>query len=98
MKRSAAAKSLFTPAPSVVNVKDEMDLFLAKGNIIFTDEVLFGSALAKVYQSKEQSGKNTFLPAINPEPIRRIIDDSENGYLSPKNAMELLRLSADQGG
>jgi len=86
-------KPVYAVLPSVVNVKDEMDHFLAKGNIIFTDEVLFGSALAKVYQSKEQSVKNTFLPAIDAEPIRNIIDDAENGYLSPENAMELLRLA-----
>ena len=92
-KIRSCKKPVYAVLPSVVNVKDEMDHFLAKGNIIFTDEVLFGSALAKVYQSKGQSGKNTFLPAIHAEPIRNIIDDAENGYLSPEKAMELLRLS-----
>jgi len=92
-KIRSCKKPVYAVLPSVVNVKDEMDHFLAKGNIIFTDEVLFGSALAKVYQSKEQSVKNTFLPAIDAEPIRNIIDDAENGYLSPENAMELLRLA-----
>lgn len=86
-------KPIYAVLPSVVNVKDEMAAFLSKGNIIFTDEVLFGAALSKVYRTKKDFGTSTFLPAINREPIRRIIDESENGYLSSENAMQLLWLA-----
>lgn len=41
-------KPIFPILPSVVNVEDEMNAFVAKGHAIFTDEVLFGAALAKV--------------------------------------------------
>ncbi|MDZ7612416.1 MAG: CoA-binding protein [Flavobacteriaceae bacterium] len=86
-------KPIYAVLPSVVNVKDEMAAFVAKGNIFFTDEVLFGTALSKVYRTKKDVTTNTFLPAINPVPIRSIIDRSENGYLSQENALQLLRLA-----
>lgn len=92
-KIRSCKKPIYAVLPSVVNVKDEMAAFLSKGNIIFTDEVLFGAALSKVYRTKKVYGTGTFLPAINPEPIRRIIDESENGYINPENAMQLLRLA-----
>lgn len=92
-KIRSCKKPIYPVLPSVVNVKDEMTAFVAKGNIIFTDEVLFGAALSKVYNTKNDFKNNTFLPAINQVPIRKIIDESENGYVSPENAMQLLRLA-----
>ena len=48
-KISTSHKPIYAILPSVVNVKNEIKDFIKKGNIAFHDEVLFGSALAKVY-------------------------------------------------
>ena len=48
-KIRTSKKPIYAILPSVVNVKNEIQDFIKKGNIAFHDEVLFGSALAKVY-------------------------------------------------
>ncbi|NJW55692.1 hypothetical protein, partial [Salinimicrobium oceani] len=50
-------KPIYAILPSVVNVKREIQEFLKKGNIAFHDEVLFGTALAKVYNHTSESQK-----------------------------------------
>ena len=50
-KMKECKKPIYPILPSVINVKDEIAYFLAKGRINFPDEVLFGSALAKVYNT-----------------------------------------------
>ncbi len=47
-KMRECKKPIFPVLPSVVNVKNEIDYFIGKGNINFPDEVLFGNALAKI--------------------------------------------------
>ncbi len=79
-----ARKPIFPILPSVVNVKDEMDDFIAKGHAIFTDEVLFGAALAKVMNQKkyplevplESVDKDFVLPTTS-------------GYLKPETIQNL---------
>jgi len=86
-------KPIYAILPSVVNVHDEISKFIQKGNIAFTDEVLFGNALAKVYHSKENSftEKNSYISKN--KSIRKIIDSNKNGYLPAKGAREILKLS-----
>ena len=83
-------KPIYAILPSVVNVKKEINDFLEKGNIVFNDEVLFGTALSKVYHHTlpKLSNKNTeFQPN---ETVRNILNRASSGYLSQELALGLL--------
>ena len=92
-KIKSCKKPIYAILPSVVNVKNEITEFISKENIAFNDEVVFGNALAKVYNTApfnldKISNKHTDLRSI-----RHILRSSENGYLSPEKASEVLKLS-----
>jgi len=80
-KMKTCKKPIFPILPSVINVKDEIDQFLAKGRINFPDEVIFGDALAKVYNTPAPVAENVELPAVDVEKIRSVIDKADNGYI-----------------
>jgi len=86
-------KPIYAVLPSVVNVHDEISKFIQKGNIAFTDEVLFGNALAKVYHSNENNFTKNSSHISKNKPIRKIINSNKNGYLPAKEAREILKLA-----
>ena len=92
-KINRCKKPIYAVLPSIVNVHDEISKFIQKGNIAFTDEVLFGEALAKVYNSNRNNNTKTIFHILDNKSIREIIDNSKNGYLPAKEARELLNLS-----
>ncbi len=92
-KIKSCKKPIYAILPSVINAKDEILEFINKGNIAFADEVLFGKALTKVYNTATSNIDNNSIKQIDIKAIERIIDTSENGYLSPKKANELLSLA-----
>ncbi len=92
-KIKSCKKPIYAVLPSVVNVHDEISKFIAKGNTAFTDEVLFGKALAKVYNSQDNSIKVDTTTVTENKSIRKIIDANNNGYLPAKDAREVIRLS-----
>jgi acetyltransferase len=83
-------KPIFPILPSVVNVKNEIDYFIAKGNINFPDEVLFGNALGKVVNTAKPKKFRKTTTTINSEKIRAVINNAEDGYLQPQQVKELL--------
>ena len=89
-KMKICKKPIYPILPSVINVKDEIDAFIAKGRINFPDEVVFGNALAKIYNTEKPVPENVELPEIDNTKIRNIIDNSEDGYLSPEKVQDLL--------
>ncbi|WP_320019696.1 acetate--CoA ligase family protein [Labilibaculum manganireducens] len=89
-KMKQCKKPIYPILPSIVNVKDEIEHFLAKGRINFPDEVVFGDALAKVYNTPKPQAEEIEMPEIDKLAIRRIIDEAENGYLSPEQLHNLL--------
>lgn len=88
-KMFLAKKPIFPILPSVVNVKDEMEAFMAKGRVVFTDEVIFGDALAKVFNTPKPEYDMNY-PIVDVEAIREVIDTAENGYLPPRALHALL--------
>lgn len=82
-------KPIYPVLPSIVNVKDEISNFHSKGGISFPDEVIFGSALAKVLNNKE-SIHEAELPPVDNKLIRSVIESCSDGYLSPENVQKLL--------
>jgi acetyltransferase len=86
-------KPIFPVLPSVINVADEITHFLNKGRINFPDEVNLGNAISKVFHTKKPVSEKIELPSLNTKKIRNIIDNSENGYLSPEKIVEILDAS-----
>ncbi len=89
-KMKTCKKPVYPILPSVVNVKDEIEQFISKGRINFPDEVIFGQALAKVYHTPAPEAEEIEVPEMDTEKIRSVVDNAENGYLSPEQIHELL--------
>eukprot|EP01029_Cantina_marsupialis_P000909 TRINITY_DN1071_c0_g1_i2.p2 TRINITY_DN1071_c0_g1~~TRINITY_DN1071_c0_g1_i2.p2 ORF type:complete len:686 (+),score=161.96 TRINITY_DN1071_c0_g1_i2:78-2135(+) len=89
-KMKECKKPIYPILPSVINVKDEIEHFLAKGRINFPDEVVFGDALAKVYHTQKPQPEEIKMPEVDKAGIRKIVDEAENGYLSPEQIHNLL--------
>ena len=89
-KMKECKKPIYPILPSVINVKDEIEHFLAKGRINFPDEVVFGNALAKVHNTPKPQPEEIALPDVDVAGIRKIVDEADNGYLSPEQIHNLL--------
>lgn len=88
-KIKKCSKPIYPILPSIVNVKDEIAHFQAKGGISFPDEVAFGSALSKVIKSKSEI-TDIELPPVDLKMIRSVIDSCREGYLTPCEVQKLL--------
>lgn len=82
-------KPIYPCLPSVVQAEKAVKHFLSLGRIDFTDEVALGAALSKVYHTAPPA-QEFELPLIDVEKIRSVVDNSENGYLSPDKIQILL--------
>jgi len=90
-KMKSTVKPIFPILPSVVTAHDEIHDFISKDRIIFPDEVVFGNALAKVFNTpKPVPYSATQLPEIAIPEIRHIFDHSCDGYLRPVEIQRLL--------
>ncbi len=90
-KMKSCKKPIYPILPSVINVKDEIEHFIAKGRINFPDEVVFGNALAKVAKTAKPAPEEIALPDnIDKDKIRSIIAECEDGYIAPEKIQALL--------
>jgi acetyltransferase len=89
-KMKSCKKPIYPIQPSIINVKDEIQHFIAKGRITFSDEVVFGNALSKVYKAPVPAPEKSELAKTDVKTIREIIDQSENGYLNPEKVQKIL--------
>src|SRR6056297_1381779 len=89
-KMKTSKKPIYPILPSVINVKDEIEHFISKGRINFPDEVLFGNALAKVYNTPAPADSISDMPSVDIQIIRSIIDQNSNGYIAPDKVQELM--------
>jgi succinyl-CoA synthetase beta subunit len=85
------SKPIYPILPSIIDVKEEVSLFLSHGNVNFPDEVLLGRALTKILNTAGPSDQGIFLDGVDIPEIRRIIDQSESGYQPPRVIHRLLR-------
>jgi acetyltransferase len=83
-------KPIFPVLPSIINVKEEIDHFIAKGRINFPDEVVLGNALAKIYHTAKPEKEKIDIPQIDVRRIRQVVDNAKNGYLNPEELQVLL--------
>ncbi len=92
-KMRTCKKPIYAVLPSVVNVKNEIEDFIAKGNSCFPDEVLFGEALGTIFNTSKPI-KTTYSDfGTDKFEIRKIIETAKNGYLEPQQVQALLTAS-----
>ena len=89
-KMKVCKKPIYPILPSIINVKDEIEQFIAKGRINFPDEVVFGNALTKIYHTSKPAKAETKQLNIDKDAIRKIINEASNGYLDPEKTNALL--------
>ena len=89
-KFKTTKKPIYPILPSYLFVKEEVEEFLKSGNAFFQDEVLFGNALVKVFNTPKSEHVDIQLNGIDCKKIREVIDCSENGYLAPEKIHILL--------
>jgi len=86
-----SSKPIYTVMPSVINVKDEIKQFISKGNTCFNDEVLFGDALAKVYNKPTINFKKPIELTNYVLEIEKELNGYKNEYISTKSALKILK-------
>jgi len=82
-KMRTCKKPIFPVLPSVTTASEEVKAFLKHGHINFPDEVLFGQALTRIHQTPSPAGSKPYLQGVDVQSVRKLIDESVNGYLSP---------------
>jgi acetate---CoA ligase (ADP-forming) len=88
-KMRSCRKPIYPVLPSIINVKNEIEYFIGLGRINFPDEVNFGNALCKVYNTPAPAPETVAQPEINIKAIRAIINQAEDGYLHPEKVQAL---------
>ncbi len=83
-------KPIYPVLPSIQTAEEEIADFLSKGRINFSDEVVLGEALARVYKTPAPAPAEIILPEVDKTAIRNIIKNTENGYISPEDIQGLL--------
>ncbi|MBR1517218.1 MAG: acetate--CoA ligase family protein [Bacteroidales bacterium] len=89
-KMKTCRKPIFPVLPSIINVKDEIEEFIAKGRINFPEECVLGNAICKVYHTPKPQPEHVEQPAIDVVRIRRTIERCQSGYLEIADYNELL--------
>jgi acetyltransferase len=89
-KMKTCSKPIFPVLPSIINARQEIDEFQAKGRINFPDEVALGKALAKVYKTVHPVTEKTVIQDIDKNLVYSVINSSGNGYLPPEKVGKLL--------
>ncbi len=93
-KMKTCEKPIYPILPSIETAAEEIKDFLSKGRIFFSDEVLFGKSLVKIVNTKAPLDEKPVFDDINKDLIRQIVDDAEDGYLSPGKVQMLLDAAA----
>ncbi|MDR2907101.1 MAG: acetate--CoA ligase family protein [Bacteroidales bacterium] len=89
-KMKSCKKPIYPILPSTTTAKEEVEEFLSKGNVNFPDEVVFGSALGRAFYTPKPSESKDDLSNVDTKTIRKIIDESSDGYIEPAKIQALL--------
>ncbi len=89
-KMKHSKKPVFPILPSFLTAEKEVKAFVEKGNVYFSDEVIFGEALARVYHTPAPAPEKVTLSAVDVQQIRAIVEKAADGYLAPVKVTALL--------
>ena len=88
-------KPIFPVLPSVNTAGPEVQEFLSRGHVNFSDEVTLGTALTQIMKTPAPADQTIMVNGVDVPRIRRIIDGiKDDGYIAPRLVHELLE-SAD---
>lgn len=91
-KMEECTKPIFPILPSIVTASPEVQSFIKKGHVNFSDEVTLGTALSRVLNTPCPAGNDIQLYGVDIPGIRRIIDNlPDSGYLPPEQVRTLLQ-------
>lgn len=82
-KMHECQKPIYPILPSLIEVKEDVSMFLSGGNVNFPDEVLFGRALAKVMNTPPPSEERIHIHEVDIPMVRRIVDKAGPGFQPP---------------
>ena len=84
-------KPIFPILPSVSTAGPEVQEFLKRGHVNFSDEVTLATALTQIMKTPAPADQNVVINGVDVPRIRRIIDGIDtNGYITPNLVHELL--------
>ncbi len=89
-KMKTCKKPIFPVLPSIINVKEEINDFIAKGRINFPEECVLGNAICKVYNTPKPQPEHVELPKIDVARIRKTVERCKDGYMEIADYNELL--------
>ena len=89
-KMQQCSKPIYPVLPSLTTAAKEVEAFLAYGTINFPDEVQLGAALTLVHGTDLPAEDTSRPEGIDLETIGKLIDQSEEGYLSPDVNQKIL--------
>jgi len=89
-KKECCKKPIYPIFPSYLTVREEVTAFQSKGRLFFSDEVLFGNALANVLNTPAPVDEEVELLPVDKAAIRKVIEAASDGYLSPDEVSQLL--------
>ncbi len=89
-KMQSCSKPIFAVLPSLINAKNEINEFIEAGGINFPDEVALGRALTKILNTPPPAICYENNIDINKNIIRNIINNVDEGYISPDKIQILL--------
>jgi acetyltransferase len=86
------SKPIFPILPSVSTAGPEVQEFLKRGHVNFSDEVTLATALTQIMKTPAPADQNVVVNGVDVPQIRRIIDSiTENGYIAPSLVHDLLK-------
>ena len=84
-------KPIFPVLPSVNTAGPEVQEFLSRGHVNFSDEVTLATALTQIMRTPAPADQALQIHGVDVPRIRRIIDGiADNGYIAPNLVHELL--------
>jgi len=86
-------KPVYPVLPSVVNAGKETEEFIAKGNVSFPDEVQFGKALTRVYNTPPPAEEFVAPEDIDPGEVLSSMMRNYPGYMPPDEVHDLLSVA-----
>jgi len=92
-KMKTAVKPIFSILPSILTAASEIEDFISRGRIFFRDEVVFGNALARVFNTHRPFVEKSLIQEVDHNRIRNVINQAQDGFISPGEICELLDAS-----
>lgn len=89
-KIATSGKPVYPVLPSILTAREEVDDFTSKGRAFFSDEVIFGKALSRVYHTPAPVSRLKEFPDFDLRKISNVIHSHPDGYLPPSAIQELM--------